>query len=81
MLAPEPELKFTRELMFVALPAPIRCNFDVGLAVPTPTFPFLSTMNEVAVEEPMTNAVSPPVELIESLANGVVVERPMFPVN
>lgn len=52
-----------------------------GLLVPTPTFPFLSTMNDVAVDEPTTRPGRPPRLLIDSLANGDVVEKPTLPVN
>ena len=42
------------------------CKTAVGLTVPTPTFPLASTINEVAVEEPITNDGEPPTESIES---------------
>ena len=60
---------------------PTTPNVATGLLVPTPTFPFLSTMNEVPVVEPITNAFCPDRALIDSLANGEVVENPTEPVN
>ena len=55
-------------------------NFCVGFVVPIPIFPPRSTIKCVDVDEPMTNAFSPAVELIESRANGEVDEMPIFPV-
>ena len=54
---------------------------DVGEDVPTPTKPLLFTINEVAVDEPMTNwlAASPAVGLTARVAHGVVVPTPTAP--
>lgn len=52
------------------------CNFTEGDAVPIPTFPFLSTMNEVAVELPIMKGITPADEPIESRPVGVVVAMP-----
>ena len=51
----------------------------VGFAVPIPTFPNLSTISEVAVDDPTVNAGEPASELTESCANGVDVAIAIFP--
>ena len=51
-------------------------KMEPGVEVAMPTLPFLSTMKEVADDEPITNCGTPAVELIESFANGVEVPRP-----
>ena len=51
-----------------------------GEVVPMPTFPALSTMNFVAVDEPITNAGPVmPFGLMESCAQGEVVPIPKYP--
>ncbi len=54
-LIPERLLVLLIKLMFEPPAFAITSNEYEGLAVPTPTFPFLSTKNEVAVEDPTTN--------------------------
>ena len=50
----------------VRLPLPVTVRALEGVAPPTPTFPFLSIMNDVAVLDPTTKAALPASELIES---------------
>ena len=58
------------------LATPWIAKSEPGVEVPIPTEPFLSTMNDVPVDEPMTNWGTPAVELMDSLANGVEVPSP-----
>ena len=59
-----------------------RCNNADGLDVPIPTFPALSTMNLVPVEEPTANAGPVmPFGFIESWAHGLVVPTPILPLS
>ena len=51
-------------------------RMEPGVEVPIPTEPFLSTISEVAVDEPTMKAGSPPMEFTDSLANGVDVPSP-----
>ena len=51
-------------------------KMEPGDDVAMPTLPFLSTMKEVAEDEPMTNCGTPAVEFTDSLANGVEVPKP-----
>ena len=68
--------------MVVALPTmveeaverkPFTCNLAVGLDVPMPTLPSLSTRKDVPVDEPMVKAGLPAVLLMETIAHGVEV--------
>ena len=63
-----------------AVPVTSTVRAALGVDVPIPTFPFLSTIRLVFVELPTTNAGSPPIELTESFANGAEVARPSLPV-
>src|SRR3989344_4780810 len=55
---------------------PTTSNIPAGVLVPIPTLPFLSTMNDVPVDEPIVNAGSPAIEFTDSFANGVLVPSP-----
>ena len=58
---------------------PFTSNRPAGLAIPIPTKPLLSTMKFVPVDEPIANEVTAGAELIERVANGVLVPTPTFP--
>src|SRR5437868_5896453 len=82
----EPEI-FKPERVVVPKPRletvsfPFTSKSPAGLTTPTPTLPNLSTINDVAVVEPITNATEFAVEFTESCPSGVELPIPKLPVD
>ena len=58
--------------VFETVSLPLTSNSPPGFTVPNPTLPLLSTINDVPVDEPMTNSGLPATDETEKMASGVL---------